>query len=340
MRHAVFVEKGRVEWRETPAPVLQGPGEALVRPLVVGRCDLDVGYLSGVMPMPSGAPIGHEIIGEVVSVGEGVRSITPGTRVFVPAQISCGVCASCRRGATARCLSVPFGASYGMGREGDFGGGLADLVRVPFADAMLSPLPEGADPVSLIGAADMAADAWRAVAPQLAAHPEAAVLVLGGMPAVIGLYAAALAVALGASCVHYVDDDATRRDAATLYGAQARTDVEAGRTYDIVVVARPFRADLQRAFSVVAPAGVVTSVAPTVDGGPDLDTRALYHRGATWIIGRPDCRHAHDGVLAAWASCGFCAGRMPTRRVVWDEAPEAWASDALYVAAVHPDVAS
>src|SRR5580658_10348024 len=70
VRHAVFVEPGRVEWREAPDLKLQGPRQALVRPLVVGRCDLDVAYVRGLMPMPAGAPIGHEIIGEVVALGE------------------------------------------------------------------------------------------------------------------------------------------------------------------------------------------------------------------------------------------------------------------------------
>ena len=54
------------------------------RPLVVGRCDLDVAYARGLLPMPSGAPIGHEIIGEVIEVvqsrdqGLGVRVLVEG----------------------------------------------------------------------------------------------------------------------------------------------------------------------------------------------------------------------------------------------------------------------
>lgn len=334
MRHAVFVEPGKLEWRETPDPVLQGPSEAIVRPLVVGRCDLDVAFVKGLMPMAAGSPIGHEMIGEVVALGERAGAFSLGQRVFVPAQISCGACINCRRGLTGRCEAVPFAASYGMGREGGFGGGLADLVRVPFAAAMLTPVPAGVDPVGLIGLADMAPDAWRAVAPHLGRHPQARVLVLGGMPPVIGLYAAGLAVALGAPVVDYLDADPRRAAVARDYGARLLDGAASDEPYDLIIVANPTRAALEEAFRLAAPGGTIFSVTPAVDGAPELDTRSLYHRGVTWSIGRPDCRHGHDGTLSAWANCGFCADLVPTRRVSWDEAPEAWASDALYVAAV------
>lgn len=171
--------------------------------------------------MPSGAPIGHEMIGEVINVGDKVRTVRPGDFVFVPAQISCGSCGPCLRGHTSRCASVPFGSPYGMGREGGYGGGLADLVLVSFADAMLTHPPGGADPISLIGAADMGSDAWRTVGDDLRAHPDAKVLVLGGMPPVIGRYSTAIAAAMQVP-VTYVDPDPVRRKIAQNYGAQNR----------------------------------------------------------------------------------------------------------------------
>lgn len=335
MRHAVFVGPGKVVWREAPDPVIQGAGEAIVRPLVVGRCDLDVAYVRGLLPMPPGAPIGHEIIGEITAVGEGVSEARIGQRVFVPAQISCGTCKPCRWGMTGRCASVPFAASYGMGREGGFGGGLADLVRVPFAEAMLTPLPAGVDPKALIGAADMATDAWRAVGPHVRARPGARVLVLGGMPPVIGLYCVGIATALSAEAA-YVDGDAARRDVAVGFGA-CEADAELAAiegVFDIVVVANPRVAALEAAFARVAPGGIITSVTPAIDGAATLATAELYHRGVSWTIGRPDCRHGHDGAISAWGLEGFRPDLVPTRYVGWDEAPDAWSSDALYVAAV------
>jgi len=337
MRHAVFVQPGCIEWRETLDPTLQGDGEALVRPTVVGRCDLDVAYVRGALPMPTGAPIGHEIIGEIIDLGAtAAKRFSIGQRVFVSAQIACGACAACRRGQTGRCKSVPFGASYGMGREGNYGGALADLIRVPFAAAMMSAVPSGVDPLTLIGAADMATDAWRAVAPVLRANPEATVLVLGGSPAVIGLYAVGLARAFGASQVVYCDDNAARSAIAKGYGAElisAEALADFG-FYDLVVVAHPAAASLAVAFARVAPGGNIVSVVPTRDGFPELNGRALYHKGVNWTIGRPDCRPGHDGCMAAWANLGFCPDHVPTTQVPWNDAPEGWTSEALYIAAV------
>jgi alcohol dehydrogenase len=272
-----------------------------------------------------------------VDLGEAAEArFKLGQRVFVSAQIACGVCPPCRRARTGRCNSVPFGASYGMGREGGYGGGLADLVRVPFADAMMSHVPSGVDPVTLIGAADMATDAWRAVAPTLNAHPEARVLVLGGRPAVIGLYAVGLSCALGSPQVRYRDDDPARSGLAAGYGAtpiSAEALSDSG-LYDLVVVANTGAAALGSAFALVKPGGNIVSLAPTLDGFPELDSRTLYHKGVSWTIGRPDCRPGHDGCMEAWATLGFCPDHVPTTRIDWDEAPEAWASEALYVAAV------
>lgn len=339
MRHAAFVEPGRVEWRETPDLTLRGDGEALVRPIVVGRCDLDVAYVRGFLPMPAGAPIGHEIIGEIVDLGDAAAGrFRVGQQVFVSAQIACGTCANCRRGRTGRCTSVPFGSSYGMGRDGGYGGALADLVRVPFAAAMMSPVPSGVDPLTLIGAADMATDAWRAVAPALQAHPEARVLVLGGTAPVIGLYAVALARALGAPQVVYCDDNPARSAIAQGYGGtlvSAEALADSG-LYDLVVVAVTSAAALAAAFARVAPGGSIVSVVPTLDGFPELDSRLLYHKGVGWTIGRPDCRPGHDGCMAAWANLGFCPDHVPTTTVAWEDAPEGWASEAIYIAAVRP----
>ncbi|WP_448044286.1 alcohol dehydrogenase catalytic domain-containing protein [Bradyrhizobium liaoningense] len=335
MRHAVFVKPGLVEWREVPDPTLQGDLEALVRPIVVGRCDLDVAFVRGLMPMAGGSTLGHEIIGQVVSIGDKVRRTRPGQMVFVPAQISCGVCGNCRRGLTGRCTAVPFAASYGMGRGGDYGGGLADIVRVPFADAMLTPVPAHADPAKLIGLADMATDAWRAIGPHLSRQPDARVAVLGGDAQVIGIYSAGLAVALGAPVVKYIDRDPRRTAVAASYGAEIAADYEAAiGAYDVVVVANAAAKALMKAFDLVAPGGNVISVTPSLADQPTFDTRVLYHRGVNWAIGRPDCRHGHDGALSAWSNCGFCPDRVPTLEVSWDEAPEAWSSGELYVAAV------
>lgn len=333
MLHLVFLSPGKLEWRETPDARLQGDDEAVVRPLVIGRCDLDRLFLAGHVPLASGEPIGHEIIGEVIDLGERAgRHFTLGQRVIVAAQISCGTCAACRRGATGRCSSVPFGASYGMGREGNHGGALSERIRVPFAASMMVPLPAGADATHMIGLADMATDAWRAVGPQLSARPAARVLVTSGPCPVIALYAAGLAVSLGASLVDYVDADEARCTIARRYGAVTfRSITEADGPYDIIVDGAFDAATFVASVDRCAPDALITSVAPPLTP-PALPMQNLYHKGITWRLARPDCRAGHAGALDACAHRDFRPELVGPKIYSFREAIDAWLDPALYIA--------
>jgi threonine dehydrogenase-like Zn-dependent dehydrogenase len=333
MKRVVFLSPGKLEWREAPTPTIQSADDAIVRPIVVGRCDLDTMYVTGRMPLASGEPIGHEIIAEIVELGENVKGLRVNQRVIVAAQISCGRCRRCVQGHTGRCEVVPFGASFGMGRAGDYGGGLSDLLRVPFANAMLVPIPENVDPVSMIGLADMATDAWRAVGPALNDRPAASVLVLGGATPVIGVYSTGMAVALGASIVDYVDTDAQRRDCAVSYGAHAYENIDACdvRNYEIVVDASGSATQLLAALKRIAPEAIVTSVAPAFVG-PEFPLRELYMKGLTYKVGRPNCRAGHDGALRAWSACGFAPERVRPLIRPFETACETWVDPSLFVA--------
>ena len=100
MRQLTFLKPGEFEWREVAAPLIEGPEQALVRPLAVTRCDLDLYIATGLFPMQGPFAFGHEIAGEVVAVGDRVTVAQPGDRVIVPFQINCGRCDMCRRGFT------------------------------------------------------------------------------------------------------------------------------------------------------------------------------------------------------------------------------------------------
>ena len=335
MRQLVIEQPGRLAWQERARPRLQTNVDALVRPLVVGRCDLDVAFVRGVVPIPVGSALGHECIAEVIEVGDGVSSLAPGQRVLVSAQISCGLCDMCRRGHTGRCLAVPFGASFGMGRAGDFGGALTDCLRVPFADAMLVPLPSNLDPIETISVADMALDAWRAVGPHLQERPGAAVLVAGGTPSVIGLYAAAIALAMGAAEVVYVDDDDQRRSRAKLIGARCASRGDSlGARFDIVVDACGDSSLLSQTLSYAAPEAIFTSVTIYLDSPVSLPLREMYFKGITFHTGRPNVRPAMEHVLALCRAGCFKADAVPAKVFDFNEADEAWLSSELRTAVV------
>src|SRR5690349_17645030 len=114
MQQLKFEAAGEYAWQEAPDPQITGPEQAIVRPVAVACCDLDVAVAAGRLPMPPGHAVGHEGVADVVAVGDAVRDVKVGDRVIVPFQINCGTCAACRRGATGSCASLPLMAMYGM----------------------------------------------------------------------------------------------------------------------------------------------------------------------------------------------------------------------------------
>lgn len=330
MRQLMFLSPGSFEWRDVPAPRVESPRHALVRPIAVARCDLDLYIATGVVPFAGPIGFGHESIGVVVEAGERA-GVTPGDKVAVPFQISCGECGNCQRGLTGSCSAVPPYAAYGLARPGhDYGGALADLMHVPFAHHMLVKLPDTIDPVAAASAVDNIADGWRAVAPQLAERPGASVLVVGGLAQSVGLYAAGAAVAQGAGRVLYLDDNAGNRARAVALGAEAEPlALDQGREpsdlFDIVVEACGLSQALAFAVRSTAPNGIVTSVSIHLAPTTAIPLTQAYYRGLTLHTGRVNSRAALPGVIDCIA-CGRLHPEHVTHRVLpFAEAAEAMA---------------
>ncbi len=114
MRQLTYVKGNLIEWWDVPAPVIQDARDAIIEPLAVTRCDLDLVIARGKSGLCGPFALGHETAGRVIDVGSVVRSFVPGDLVIVPFQISCGQCDRCRRGHTNACTSVPFRSSYGL----------------------------------------------------------------------------------------------------------------------------------------------------------------------------------------------------------------------------------
>jgi alcohol dehydrogenase len=146
MRQLTYVDTRQLEWREVPEPVIDSPTAALVEPVAVSTCDMDGVVIQGVLRIRKPTAVGHEGVGRVIEVGSGVTSVVPGDLVLLPWKIACGTCRYCVRGHTAQCESVPPEAAYGWHRDPVWGGFLSDLVKVPYADAMLAVVPRTPTP--------------------------------------------------------------------------------------------------------------------------------------------------------------------------------------------------
>ena len=333
MRQLTCTAPGTVEWQEVPEPRLQGDAEALVRPLAVARCDIDLFLTAGFFPPRGPFALGHECVAEIVALGDAVRGLEVGQRVVVAFQVSCGACRSCRAGHTANCDKYPVLSDYGMqplsGTE--YGGMLSDVLRVPHAQAMLAPVAPGLDPIALGSVSDNVLDGYRAVAPHLAAQPGADVLIVCHGLKSVPLYAAQAALALGAGRVDYASDDTEALAIAERLGARPiRTDFEKPeRRYPIVVDAGLTPNGLRYAMRATAPEATLQSVSFYAGGDTPMPLGRLYTLGIRFFTGR-----AHAAALLPQVMPLIEAGRLrpaevTTRVVDWEDAPAAYAEPAI-----------
>jgi alcohol dehydrogenase len=331
MRALTYVGPRELQWLERAEPTIQSDGAALVRPLAVATCDLDALIIAGGSPFPPPFVLGHEGVAEVVEVGDAVQTVRPGDRVLVPFQISCGSCDACRAGRSGNCLSLPIAQTYGFGfgeEATKWGGFIAEMIDVPFADAMLIPVPPGLSSELAASASDNITDAYRAVAPQLAERPAASVLVVGGaLSGSIGLYAVAIATALGSEEVVYVDQDAGRREIAASYGARPLDHLpdRMDHRYPITVEASATAAGLALALGSLDRDGVCTSTAIAFDPAtvPPFPLLQMYVMSTTFITGRIHARRDAPQVLGLLASGQLDVAPVITRLASFDDAREA-----------------
>jgi alcohol dehydrogenase len=335
MRALSVAPGGRIGWKSVPAPRLPGPKGAIVHPIAVATCDMDRSILLGVTPFLMPLHFGHECVAEVVEVGSEVDDVKPGDRVVVPFQINCGECSACKAQNTANCLSVPPLAMYGFGvAGGHWGGAVADLLAVPFADAMLLPLPDGVDPAAAASVSDNVCDGYRHVAPHLPAllqrDPEAEVVIIAAtsrgttfspsMP----LYGGQSALALGARRVTFADARPHVRERARELGMNA-VDVRGLRRRDpapLVVDASASADGLKQAINLTAPDGICSS-AGNLHGKVAIPTALMFGRNVELRIGRSHARREMPAVLELIAAGKLEPERVTSALGAIDDAPAA-----------------
>jgi alcohol dehydrogenase len=333
MRALVAAPGARMRWRSVLAPAPPGPGQAIVHPLAASTCDVDCPLALGAMNLALPVHLGHECVAEVLTVGERVSAIKPGDRVVVPFQISCGSCSSCRAGHPGGCLSVPPLSAFGMGvGGGHFGGAFSDELVVPYADAMLVPLPVGVAPAAAASLSDNIADAYRHIAPHLPAlleaDADATILIIAGLSrrpllsASVALYAGQIALALGARDVRLVDSRAEVRAHAERLGLIALKPRELRGHAPAPLVVHSSADPLRLALTHTAPDGVCTS-----NGGLHRSTGIpliqMYIRRCTLHVGIPHARTNIPGALELIARGKLRPEQVTTSIAPFDDAPRA-----------------
>jgi threonine dehydrogenase-like Zn-dependent dehydrogenase len=318
-----------LEWHDVPDPVLPDGKAVIVRPLTVSTCDMDGIVIAGGMPLRGPVPLGHEGEGVIIEVGDQVSRFKVGDRVIIPWKIACGSCLHCGRGHTAQCDTVLPEDAFGWGPTApQWGGFLSDAVVVPWADHMLTALPPDVDPVLACGVADNISDGWRAVAPHLAARPGGTVLVAGGTPpGSIGLYAAGLAVSLGASHVVYASAAPTLNAIAAAMGCETilldGTSLDpVDGMFDITVDAFGRPEAIPQLLERTGRAGVCTSIAGVMYRKQDIPFPVydMYRRSISFHTGWVHTHSVIDEPLAHIRAGLFDPSPVNTAVVAWDDA--------------------
>ena len=279
MKAAAAGKPDQVEWIDLGVPQL-GPGDVMLRPLACGICSTDLKQVHGGY---SGGPryaLGHELVAEVVEVGDNARW-QPGDQVVAVPYLPCGACYYCLHGDFTLCSHL-FENSLTPG-------GLAERVHAPrqLAERGLFPLPAGvplahaalAEP---IGCSVQGVEACRVSAGDT-------VLVVGDGP--MGVLCAAVARAYGASPVmvsgmtperlalaadHFADVvvDANQQDLTA-----AVKELTDGRGADAVLVAVSSAEALTAGLAALRPGGVLNAFAGVPHGTTvPLDLRQLHYQ--------------------------------------------------------------
>ncbi len=171
-----------------------GHGEAVVEVLACGLCHTDLGYADASVRTKQPAPIvlGHEVVGRIVAVGEGVDPALDGVRVIVPAVLPCGSCAWCRAGRGNACPNQKMPGN-------DIDGGFATHLVVPAAPLVsCEAFADKVDLRELSVVADAVSTAYQAILrAELRAGDLAVVVGAGG----VGGFVVQIAHALGARVI-------------------------------------------------------------------------------------------------------------------------------------------
>jgi L-iditol 2-dehydrogenase len=264
MRVAMWYNNQDVRLEERPTPKI-GPGELLVKVWASGICGSDVMEWYRLSKAP--LVLGHEVAGEIVKVGEGVKKYQEGDRITAAHHVPCHTCHYCLRGHHTVCDTL---------RQTNFDpGGFAEYIRLPAinVDCGVFLLPEEVSFEEATFTEPLAC----VLRGQRRAHlqPGHSVLVIGS--GIAGLLHVQLAQALGAGRVVATDIVDYRLKAAQKLGAdaviRAEEDVPArlrqvnnGRLADLVVVCTGATHAIAQALHSVERGGTVLFFAPTEPG--------------------------------------------------------------------------
>jgi threonine dehydrogenase-like Zn-dependent dehydrogenase len=211
---------------DVPDPKIEEPTDAIVRITSTAICGSDLHLYEVLGPyLKEGDVLGHEPMGVVEEVGPGVTHLSPGDRVVIPFNISCGHCWMCQRQLYAQCETTQVRAE-GKGAAlfgytslyGSVPGGQAEYLRVPQAQFGPIKVPEAGPDERYLYLSDVLPTSWQAV--KYADTPPGGTLAVFGLGPV-GQMSARIGRHLGAERVIGLDLVPERLEMARRHGIEA-----------------------------------------------------------------------------------------------------------------------
>jgi len=313
---------------DAPEPRIEEPTDAIVAVSKSAICGADLFPYHGLTPgFEAGTIPGHEWVGTVEQVGEGVRNLRPGQRVVNTSMISDGTCAQCRAGRPMQCANRALFGYSGVYRRLE--GGQAERVRAPVADRSLWPLPDEVSEEDAVFVADMLPTGFAAV--------RRAGVQTGDVVAVLGCGTVGLMAILAARRlarhVIAVDKIEARREAAAELGAEvADTDEAAdavraasgGVGADAVIEAAGAAPALDAAFGLVRGRGTVCVVGAHFEPDYELDAGRMFEGELTLRFAMGDPFNDRELLLAMIAERELRPAELISHRLPLADAPRAY----------------
>ena len=229
-RAAVLTQyEAPLELKEFPLPQAIEPGAALVRVKLAGICGTDVHLWHGQLPIPLPVILGHETVGVIEEMGEGLTHdwtgapLSVGDRIGWSSSINCNECYYCRtKPQPTRCLKrKAYGISYDCSVAPHLLGGYADYIYLRPGTAIFK-IPEELPTEAVVGAGCALVTSLHG-AERIGAQMGDTVVVQGSGP--VGLASLAVAKASGAALIIVLGGPPHRLELAKRFGADVCFDV-------------------------------------------------------------------------------------------------------------------
>lgn len=265
MKAVVFKGKDRIAIEEVPKPQPRA-GQAVLRITATTICGTDVHIVRGEYPVKAGLILGHEPVGVIDSLGEGLEDVySIGERVIVGAITPCGQCSFCLTGSHSQCGGALGGWKFGN----TINGAWAEYILVPDAKANLAPIPRGLADEDVLLCPDIFSTGLSGAERGRVKIGDAVAVFAQGP---IGLCATLGAKLLGAAAVIGIDTNDQRLAISRRFGADAVINphhadpieeilrLTDGRGVDVAIEALGRQDTFENALRAIRPGGTLSSL--------------------------------------------------------------------------------